>query len=65
MNSNIHAVSVLMLAICALFVGCKDNVASPACADLGKVTDPVVKADLLKKCPRSGPDFKPSEEKKW
>lgn len=36
------------------------EVASPACVELEKTTDPAKKAELLKKCPRSGPEFKPS-----
>lgn len=54
--------------IAALIAGCgktPSDVASPTCADLDKITDPVQQAELLKKCPRSGPAFKPSEEKKW
>jgi entry exclusion lipoprotein TrbK len=67
MKSRNHEMAALVLAVGALLVGCKDkpSVASPACADLEKVTDPVQKAELLKKCPRSGPAFKPSREKKW
>ena len=67
MKSKNHIVAVFMLAVGASLVGCKDKpaVASPACADLEKVTDPAQKAELLKKCPRSGPACKPSEEKKW
>lgn len=53
--------------IAALIAGCgkTPDVASPTCADLDKITDPAKKAELLKKCPRSGPAFKPSEKKEW
>jgi entry exclusion lipoprotein TrbK len=40
-------------------------VASPACADLPNVTDPAQRAELQKKCPRSGPAFKPSPAKSY
>ncbi|MFZ3287954.1 MAG: entry exclusion lipoprotein TrbK [Telluria sp.] len=64
-KNSIVAVFVLMNTL--LLAGCGDRppVASPTCADLEKITDPVQKAELLKKCPRSGPVYKPSPEKKW
>lgn len=51
----------------ALLTGCNEKpaVASPTCADLNKNTDAAVRAELLKKCPRSGPDFQPSKPKNW
>ena len=51
----------------AVMSGCdgKQAAASPACANLGNVTDPTLKADLIKKCPRGGTVFKPSEKKQW
>jgi entry exclusion lipoprotein TrbK len=63
-NSSVFAI---VLATMVVLVGCREEpaVASPACADFEKVIDPTVKAALLKKCPRSGPEFKPSPEKKW
>jgi entry exclusion lipoprotein TrbK len=39
--------------------------ASPTCADLDKVTDAAQQAELLKKCPRSGTQFKPSQKKEY
>lgn len=33
------------------------------CADYERVTDKAVRDDLLKKCPRLGPAFKPSNDK--
>lgn len=62
---------LIILATAVLTVGCSKNpdekieVVSPTCADLGKVIDPVQKAELLKKCPRGGPAFKPSDKKEW
>jgi len=45
-----------------LLVGCEKapDIASPTCADLDKITDPVKREELLKTCPRSGSGFKPS-----
>jgi len=50
-----------------LLTGCNDKpaVASPACADLEKTTDPAARAELLKRCPRVGPAYKPSQPKNW
>ncbi|NOU14186.1 MAG: entry exclusion lipoprotein TrbK [Methylococcaceae bacterium] len=50
-----------------LLVGCEKapDIASPTCADLDKITDPVQKEELLKTCPRSGSGFKPSPKKSW
>lgn len=63
---------LLMLVVAAgLNVGCSKKTdeiyqgASPICADLDKITDPAEKAELLKKCPRGGPGFKPSDKKEW
>lgn len=33
------------------------------CADYERVTDKAARDDLLKKCPRLGPAFKPSNDK--
>ena len=67
MNSKYLMSLVLALAATSLVTGCGDkpSSASPACADLDKITDPAQKEELLKKCPRSGPAFKPSEKKNW
>jgi entry exclusion lipoprotein TrbK len=63
---------LLMLVVAAgLNTGCSKKAdeiyqeASPICADLDKITDPTKKAELLKKCPRGGPGFKPSDKKEW
>lgn len=58
----------LAAALAASLAGCGKEppaVASPTCADLDKVTDPAQRAELLKKCPRSGPEFKPSPKKDY
>ena len=39
--------------------------ASPTCADLEKIKDPAQRAELLKKCPRLGSGFKPSDKREW
>lgn len=59
-------ISTLLISA-GLVVACKGEpeVASPVCAEYFKATDPQQKAELAKKCPRSGPDFKPSSGKKW
>ena len=38
-----------------LVAGCKDEpeVASPSCADLEQTTVPILRADLINKCPRA------------
>ena len=50
-----------------LLTGCNDKPAdaSPACADLDKMTDAAARAELLKKCPRNGPAFNPGKPKNW
>jgi entry exclusion lipoprotein TrbK len=58
----------LAAVLAAGLAGCgkeQPAVASPTCADLDKVTDPAQRAELLKKCPRSGPEFKPSPKKDY
>lgn len=58
---------ILAATFAAFVAGCgkAPDVASPICSDLDKVTDPVQKAELAKKCPRSGSEFKPSAKKEW
>lgn len=36
------------------------EVSSTPCDELGKTTDPAVKADLEKRCGHGGPEFKPT-----
>jgi entry exclusion lipoprotein TrbK len=43
----------------------KKQIASPACADLANTTDPAQRAELEKKCPRSGAVFTPSPAKSY
>lgn len=64
---KIKHIPVLAALLPALLTGCneKPTVASPTCADLNKITDPAVREELLKKCPRSGPDFQPSKPRNW
>ncbi len=65
---------ILAAAFAAVLVGCnktpEPQVASPDCAPLASMTeaqkaDPAFQAELLKKCPRSGPEFKPSPKKSY
>ncbi|MBI3407666.1 MAG: entry exclusion lipoprotein TrbK [Planctomycetes bacterium] len=59
---------ILAAALAAGLAGCgkeQPAVASPTCADLDKATDPAQRAELLKKCPRSGPEFKASPKKDY
>ena len=61
---------VLGLLMITSLPGCAEDdkgqeIASPACADLDDVTDEAQRAELLKKCPRKGPDFKPSPKREW
>lgn len=68
---NKRALLLMTIVAASLNVGCgkksdeSTHVASPTCADLDKITDPIQKAELLKKCPRGGPGFKPSDKKEW
>lgn len=66
-NAKIRLATVATLTALAIISGCHDKpvVASPACVELETTTDPAKRADLIKKCPRGGPNFKPSEPKSW
>lgn len=57
---------LLALTVLAILVGCdnKPAVASPACVELDKTTDPAKRAELQKQCPRGG-SFKPSKGISW
>lgn len=59
--------SFASLALLAAFSGCsnRDEVPNPPCEDLNKDLTPAARADLEKRCPRSGPEFKPSPKKEW
>ena len=50
--------------VAILLAGCT-KADDPPCADLDKITDPVAKADLEKRCPRAGPTFKPTPPKSY
>lgn len=67
MNTQRLLALLLAATLAAFLAGCgkAPEVASPTCADLDKVTDPAQKAELLKKCPRSGPEFKASPKKEY
>ena len=68
MRTQQLAALLLAATLAASLAGCGKEapaVASPTCADVDKVTDPAQKAELLKKCPRSGPEFKPSPKKSY
>jgi len=58
---------IFISTIATIIVGCEKtpDIASPKCADLDKITNPVQKAELLKTCPRSGAAFKRSDKKIW
>lgn len=60
---------VAAATVAAFLAGCGKEpepvAASPTCAELDKVTDPAQRAELLKKCPRSGPEFKASPKKEY
>jgi entry exclusion lipoprotein TrbK len=65
-------VFIAAAVLAVVFPGCSKQpepaipaVASPTCADLDKITDPAQHAELLKKCPRSGTQFKPSQKKEY
>ena len=53
----------------AVVAGCdnkaEEKVASPTCADLEEIKGPAQRAELLKKCPRLGSGFKPSDTREW
>lgn len=54
-----------ILAVVMGGCGKEPEMASPTCADLDKITDLAQRAELLKKCPRTGPEFKPSPKKEY
>jgi entry exclusion lipoprotein TrbK len=66
MKTNTPVLAGVLLSA-ALVTACHERpaIASPACADLSKMTNSAQKEALIKKCPRSGPDFKPSPKKYW
>lgn len=62
---------IIAITLPAFLAGCGKTqeatspaVASPACAELDKATDAAQRAELLKKCPRSG-TFKASSKKDY
>lgn len=67
MNANKLIASTLLAGILLANLGCNKAplASSPACGDLQTISDPQKKAELERKCPRSGPGFVPSEPKKW
>jgi entry exclusion lipoprotein TrbK len=67
MAKNRMLLMILISTIATIIAGCEKSadVASPNCADLDKITNPVQKAELLKTCPRGGAAFKPSDKKSW
>jgi entry exclusion lipoprotein TrbK len=58
---------ILACAICGLLSGCerRTEVASPSCVALGTNINEAERKELEKKCPRTGPAFKPSTKKEW
>ena len=62
---------ILMLAFSSLValmvLGCEDKASATraACVNIEKVTDIQQKVELLKRCPRVGPEFKPSPKVYW
>lgn len=58
---------ILAATVMAVIGGCgkTPEVASPDCAELDKTIDPAKRTELLKKCPRSGPAFRPSPIKSY
>lgn len=62
MNKQRLVMLMVVVALAAFLTGCgkTQEIASPTCAELEKVSDQKQKAELLKKCPRLGPEFKAS-----
>lgn len=67
MNSKIRMAALLIGSLLSILTACqeKTEIASPACAELEKATDPAVRAELLKRCSRGGLGFKPSPKVLW
>lgn len=67
MKPRNSVVFAFLLAATAMAAGCHEEpaVASPACVELEKTTNPARRAELLKRCPRVGPEFKRSPVKNW
>jgi len=59
----------ILLLGASLMLGCSkkedSDMASPYCVKLETETDPVARAELEKRCPRGGPKFRPSQDRKW
>ena len=55
--------------VATLVTGCdnkpEEKVASATCAELKTIKDPTQRAELLKKCPRVGSGFRPSDKREW
>jgi len=63
MHSQRFIVLTLVAVLATTFSGCSKEtpaMASPACVELDMTTDVTRRAELLQKCPRAGPKFKPS-----
>lgn len=67
MNTRIALMVLVIFIFPLLSGGCSRNaeIGSPACEELKTTTDPVRKAELERRCPRSGKAIKPSPEKNW
>jgi entry exclusion lipoprotein TrbK len=65
---KLHHFLVTFLLASGAVSGCsqRSDIASPDCAELatGKLNE-AQQIELAKKCPRAGPPFKPSPERKW
>ena len=65
---NLKNIVLLVAVMTATFLGgCyqRVEVASKPCDELGKTTDPAIKADLEKRCGHGGPNFKPTPPKTY
>ncbi len=67
MKTKAFRICLPTMVIVSLLGGCSKSpeIASPSCAQLEKATDPAIRAELMKKCPRGGSGFKPSPKVVW
>jgi entry exclusion lipoprotein TrbK len=67
MKTKTPVLITALVVTMVLTAACNDKsaIASPPCMEFSKTTDPKLRAELAKKCPRGGPVFRPSSGKTW
>lgn len=60
-----YSALLFSLGLSSVLTGCTNEPTEPPCENLKKDISPSVRAELEKRCPRSGPDFQPSPKKEY